>query len=76
MSNCVTKSDSKSAAGVDTSKFVSLKLNIYKADINKLKNFPFDLYKLSNVVEKEVLQKDVYDELVKNLMPLIPEGLF
>ena len=57
MSNYVTKSDSKCAAGVDTSKFAGLKFNIDQVDIDKLKTVPVVLYKLSNAVEKEVVKK-------------------
>ena len=66
-----TKSDLKSATGVDTSKctkeadLASIKSDIDDLDIDKLKIVPVDLHKLSNVVEKEVAKKDMYDELVK-----------
>ena len=36
-----------------------------KVDIDKLETIPFDLSKLSNVIENEVLKKTVYGEFVK-----------
>ena len=42
-----------------------LKPDIDKLDIGKLETTPADLSKLSIVVEKEVVKKDVHDELVK-----------
>ena len=34
-------------------------------DVDKLKTFPTDLSKLSDVVKNEVIKKTEYDELVK-----------
>ena len=71
LSNYATKSDSKEAAGIDTSIFAkradlaSLKLDVDDLDIYKLKTVPVDLNKLSNVVKNNVVRKSVYDELVK-----------
>ena len=65
-----TKSDLKSATGVDTSKFVdlaSLKSDFDDLDIDKLKTVPDNLYKLSNVAEEEVCKETAYDELVKKV---------
>ena len=51
MSNYATKSDLKKATGADTSKFarktdvVSLKSDIEKLDVDKLKTVPLDLKK-------------------------------
>ena len=42
-----------------------LKFNLDKLDIDKLAAVPVDLSKLSNVVENDVVQKDVYN--VKNI---------
>ena len=39
-----------------------LKQNIDNLDIGKLRNTPANLSKLSNVVEKEVVKKDVFHE--------------
>ena len=71
LSNYATKSNLKNGTGADTSKFAketdlaSLKWNSDKLDIDKFQTVPVDLYKLSNVAEKNVVEKDVYDELVK-----------
>ena len=73
MSNYATKSDFKSATDVDILTFVkegnlaSLKSDIDALDIEKLKAVPVDLYKLSSVVEKEVVKKTGYDESVKKI---------
>ena len=45
----------------------SLKSKVDKLDVDKLKPVSGDLKKLSDVVEKEVVKKDVYDELVKKV---------
>ena len=56
LSNYATKADLKKAATVDTSKFAkkfhlaSLKSNVDKLDINKLKNVPTNLSNLKNKV--------------------------
>ena len=73
MFNYATKFDLKNATGVDTPEFVrkidltGLKSDIDKLDINQLETIPADLSKLNNAVEKEVLEKTVYDELVKKV---------
>ena len=57
LSNYITKSNLKRAAGIDTSKFaknidlVTIKWNVERLDIDKLE------IKLSNVVKKNVLRK-------------------
>ena len=53
----------KSATGIDTN-LASLKAEIYKKDVGKLKTFPIDLSKISNVVNNDVVKKAVYDKLV------------
>ena len=56
--NYATKADLKNAAGVDTSKFAkkvdlaSLKSNVDKLDIDKLKNVPTNLNNLKSKVDK------------------------
>ena len=66
--NCATESDLKKAAGADPSGFskktdlANLKSDIDNLDIDKLETVSIDLSKLSDVV-----QKAVYDELVKNV---------
>ena len=63
----------KKATGVDTSNLaaksdlVSLKAEVDKIDIDKLKTVPFDLFKLSNIVDNSVVKKTVYDKLVTNV---------
>ena len=58
MSNYETKADLKNATGVDTSKFAkkfdlaSLKSNVDKLDIDKLKNVPNGLSSLKSNVDK------------------------
>ena len=53
MSNYATKADLKNATGVDTSKLAaksdlaSLKTEVDKIDVDKLKTVPIDLSKLS-----------------------------
>ena len=62
-SNYATKSDFKNAAGVDTSKFAkkvhltSLKRNIDKLDIDKLKNIATNVSNLKSKVDKVDLDK-------------------
>ena len=74
MSNYATKSNLKSATGIDTSDFpekadlTSLKSHLYKLDIDKLKTTLIDLSKVSVVVKHKVVKKTVYDKLVKKLM--------
>ena len=66
MPNYATKSDAKFITNVDTSKFstnsdlAGLKLEINELVIERLKNEPVDLSKLSDAVKD-----DVYEELVK-----------
>ena len=46
----------------------SLKNIVDKLDTDKLKNVFVDLKKSSYTVHKEVVEKDVYDELVENII--------
>ena len=70
LSNYIIKTDLKKATGVDTSKLASksdsgsLKAEIDKIDVEKLKTVPVDLSKLSNVVNNCDVKKTVYDKLV------------
>ena len=58
LSNYATKTDWKNATGVDTSKFAkkvdlaSLKSNVDKLDIDKLKNVPSNLSNLQSKIDK------------------------
>ena len=64
--NYATKADLKTATGVDTSKFAktfdlaSLKYNVDKIDINKLKNLPTNLSNLKTKVDKLDVDKIVH----------------
>ena len=89
--NYVTKGDLKTATGVDTSKFAktfdlaSLKSNVDKIDINKLKNLPTNLSNLKTKVDKLDVDKivhvsvdlsklsDVYNAKIKNIEDKIPD---
>ena len=63
-SNYATKLDLKNATGVDTSKLAaksdlaSLKAEIDKIDVDKLKTVPVDLSKLSHVVNNDAVKKN------------------
>ena len=74
LSYYATKTDLKNATGTDTSNFAlksnlakikfSLKTELGKLHIDKLKPVPVDLSKLSDVVKNEVVKETVYDKLV------------
>ena len=70
LSNYATKADIKNISHVDNSNFAlktnlaSLKTEVDKLDIDKLKPVPTNLSKLSNVVKNDVLKKDAYNKLV------------
>ena len=74
------KSDSKNAKGADTSKLAaksdlaSLKDEIDKIDVDKLKTVPVDLSKLSNVVNNQVVKKTVLDILVAKVDNIVTSG--
>ena len=67
------KKNFKNATGVDRSKLAakshlgSLKTEVDKINVDKLKTVPADLSKLSNVVKNEFAKKAVYDKLVKKV---------
>ena len=69
LSNYATKTDLKNVTHVDTSSFAlktnlaSLKTEVDKLDIDKLAPVPVDMSKLSDVVQKDVVKKAVYDQL-------------
>ena len=73
LSNYATKIDIKNISHVDTSRFAlktnfaSLKTEVDKLDIDKLKPIPNHLSKLSNVVKNDVVKKAVYNKLVANV---------
>ena len=70
LSNYATKADLKNATGIDTSKLAlksnlaTLKAEIDKIDVEKLKTVSIGLSKLSNVVNNNVVKKTAYDKLV------------
>ena len=70
LSNYVTKADIKNITHVDTSSFAlktssaSLRTEVDKVEIDKLKPVSVDLSKLSDVVKNDVVKRDVYDKLV------------
>ena len=47
------------------SSLVSLKSKVHKRNFGKLETIPVDLKELIDVVNKEAVKKDMYDELVK-----------
>ena len=69
LSDYATKTDLKNVAHVDVSSFASktnlasLKTEIDKIDVGKLKTVPADLAKLSNVVKNYVVKKTEYNKL-------------
>ena len=69
LSNYVTKTDLKSATGINTSKLtlksnlVSLKAELDKLDIDRLIPVPDDLSKLIDVVKNDVFKKTMYHQL-------------
>ena len=80
-SNYTTKDDIKNITQVDTSSFVlktnvaSLKTEVDKSDIDKLKPVPTDLSKLGDVVKNDVLKKTDYNKLVTNVNNIDTSGL-
>ena len=73
LSNYATKSDIKNILHVNTSSFAlktnlaNLKTEVGKLYIDKLVPVPVDLRKLSDVVENDVVKKDVHDKLVAKI---------
>ena len=80
LSNYTPKGDVKGATGVNLSNLgaisdvASLKDEVDKIDIEKLKTVPVDLIKLSNVVNNEVAKKTVYDKLVAEVDAIDTSG--
>ena len=80
LSNYATKADLKNATGVDTSTLAaksdlaSLKAEIDKIDVEKLKTVPIDLSKLSNVINNDVVKKTVSDILVTKVSNIDTSG--
>ena len=80
LSNYATKADLENATGIDTSKLaaksdlVSLKAEVDKIDVGKLKSVHVDLSKLSTVVKNEVVKKTVFDKLVAKVNNIDASG--
>ena len=70
LSNYATKTDLKNVTHVHVSSFASktniasLKTEVDKIDVDKLKTVPVDLAKQSNVVKNDVFKKTEYNKLV------------
>ena len=70
----------KNATGIDTFKLAaksdltSLKAEVDKIDIDKLKTVPIDLSKLSNVAKNKIVKKTVYDKLVTKVNNIDTSG--
>ena len=77
LSNYATKSDVKNTMGLDTSKFAkkanlaSLKSEIDKLDVDQLGTTPVNLTSNKN----KVVQKTIYDDLVKQVNYIDTSGL-
>ena len=56
------------------SNLASVKTEVEKIDLDKLKTVPVDLSKLSNVVKHEVVRKTVYDKLVTKVNSIDTTG--
>ena len=70
LSNYATKTDLKNISHIDVSRYTlksnlaSLKTEVDKLDIDKLKPVPRDLAKLRNVAKNDVVKKTEFDKLV------------
>lgn len=49
---------------------ISLKFKVNNLDVDKLNTLPADLNKLSNVVDRDVLEKTVHEKLVTKVNPI------
>ena len=73
LSNYATKTDLKNISHINISSYApksnlaSLKTEVDKLDIDKLKSVPINLAKLSNVVKNVVVKKTEYDKLVNKV---------
>ena len=73
LSNYAPKTALKNISHIDVSSYAlktnlaSLKTEVDKLDIDKLKPVPNDLAKLSNVVKNDVVKKTEYDKLVNKV---------
>ena len=82
MSSYATKTDLKNVIHVDVGSFVSktnlasLETEVDKIDVEKLKTFPVDLAKLSNVVKNDVVKKTEYNKLITKVDNIDTIGFF
>ena len=73
LTNYATKTDLKNITHVDVSSFASktnlasLKTDVVKIDVDKLKTVPVDLAKLTNAVEHNLVKKTVYNTKVTSI---------
>ena len=73
LTNYATKTDLNNITHVDTTSFASktnlaaLKNEVDKIDVDKLKTAPFDLAKLTNAVENDLVKKTVYNTKVTSI---------
>ena len=80
LSNYAPKLELKIASGIDTSNFAlkpnlaTLKVEVEKIDVDKLKTVPVNLSKLSNLVKNEVVKKTAYDQLVTKVNNIDTSG--
>ena len=78
--NYAAKLDLKNATGIDISNLAAksdintLKAEIGKLDVDKLKPFPADLSNLSNVVNNDVVKKTVYNKLAAKVNNIDTSG--
>ena len=75
-----TKADLKNGTRIDTPKLVakfdlvSLKTEVNKIEVERLKTISADLSKLSKVVKNQVVKKTVYDKLVAKINNIDTSG--
>ena len=73
LTNYATKTDLKNITHVDVSSFASktnlasLKTEVDKIDVDKLKTVPVDLAKLTNAVKNDLVKKTVYNTKVTSI---------
>ena len=82
LSNYATKINLKNLTHVDASSFASktnldsVKRELDKIDVDKLKTVLVDLAKLINVVKNNVVKKTEFNNLVRKVIILILKNLF
>ena len=82
LSNYATETDLENVSHVDVSSFASttnlasLKTEVNKIDVDKLKTVPVDLAKLSNAVKSDVVKRTDYNSLKIKVDNIILQILF